>query len=144
MLSGRSDIGIDERTLMTGKNASKFARLKKKPGKPAGISEKFTRLLEIYALIAQNRFPSIDSLVDRYGVSKRTAYRYIEVIDFIDRIEIDKDRNGYRFINGDRIKKVFLSDNELLMLLITGETAANLGGNFKKAFQVFVAGIANT
>lgn len=71
--------------LMVDKTASKFARLKKKAGKPAGISEKSTRLLEIYTLIAQNKFPSIDSLVDRYGVSKRTIYRYFEVIDFTQR-----------------------------------------------------------
>ena len=129
---------------MNDKTTSKFKQLKRRPGKPTGVSEKFTRLLEIYALIAQNKFPSIDSLIERYGVSKRTVYRYIEVIDFIDHIEIDKDRNGYKFTFGDRIKKVFLTDDELLMLLVTGETASNLGGNFKKAFGDFVTAIANT
>ena len=129
---------------MAGKTASKFARLKKKAGKPAGISGKVINLLEIYTRIAQNRFPSVDELTRLCETSKRTIYRYIEIINMIDPIEFDKERNGYKFVNGDRIKKVFLTDDELLMLLITGETATNLGGNFKKSFQDFVAGIANT
>lgn len=128
---------------MADKTVSKFVRLKKKAGKPAGISCKVINLLDIYTMIAQNKFPCVDSLAERCEASRRTIHRYLEIINMIDPIEFDRDRNGYKFVNGDRIKKVFLTDDELLMLLITGETAANLGRNFKKSFQDFVSGIAN-
>ncbi len=37
-----------------------------KSANPAGISEKVIRLLEIYTLIAQNKYPSLDFLMDRF------------------------------------------------------------------------------
>ena len=129
---------------MADKTVSKFSKLKRKAHKPAGISGKVINLLDIYTLIAQNKYPSLDSITQRCEASRRTIHRYLEIINMIDPIDFDKERRGYKFVNVDRIKRVFLTDNELLMLLVTGEIASNLGGNFKKAFQDFVASIANT
>ena len=96
---------------MANETVSKFARLRKKAGKPAGISGKVISLLDVYTLIAQSKFPSVDSLAKHCEASRRTIYRYLEIINMIDPIEFDKEQKGYKFVNSDRIKKVFLSDN---------------------------------
>jgi len=95
--------------------------------KPAGISEKVVRLLDMYTLIAQKQHPSVSSLMERFGVSKRSVFRYLEIINFIDPVEFDHERNGYKFTNGDRIKKLTLTENELLILLAVGEAVSHLG-----------------
>ncbi len=110
----------------------------KKAANPAGISEKVIRLLEIYTLIAQNKYPSLDFLINRFHVSKRTIFRYLELINIIDPIEYDKEKGGYRFTSGDRIKKLSLNDDELQTLLAAGESVSHLGSFFKENFLKIV------
>jgi predicted DNA-binding transcriptional regulator YafY len=106
-----------------------------KAGKPAGISEKVIRLLEIYTMIAQKQFPSVPSLKEHFHVSERSVYRYLEIVNMIDGIEYDQERKGYTFTNGDRIKKLTLSDNELLVLLAASEAVSHLGESLGHGFQ---------
>ncbi len=110
----------------------------KKAANPAGISEKVIRLLEIYTLIAQNKFPSLGLLMDRFHVTKRTIFRYLELINLIDPIEYDKEKDGYKFTTGDRIKKPALNDEELQTLLAAEESVAHLGSVFKENFLKIV------
>lgn len=84
--------------------------------KPAGISEKVIRLVDIYTMIAQKKFPSVPILKAHFEISERSVYRYLEIINIIDVIENDQERKGYKFTNGDRINKLSLSDNALLVL----------------------------
>jgi len=105
---------------------------------PAGISEKVIRLLEIYTLIAQNKFPSLDLLMERFHVSKRTIFRYLELINIIDPIEYDKEKDGYKFTVGDRIKKPALNNEDIQTLLAAGESVAHLGSVFKENFLKIV------
>jgi predicted DNA-binding transcriptional regulator YafY len=106
-----------------------------KSHKPAGISEKVIRLLEIYTMIAQRQFPSTASLMERFGVTERTIYRYLEQINMIDAIELDREKNGYRFTHGDRIKKMILGDKEMITLFTAGEAVSHLGAAFRENFQ---------
>lgn len=117
--------------------------VKNRKNRSAGISEKVIRLLEIYTLIAQNQYPSINYLAERYSVTERTVYRYLQIIGFIDLIEFDRDRDGYKFVAGDRIKKLILSDDELLFLLTIGETVSHLGTPFRENFQGLVDRMMN-
>jgi len=121
----------------------KHQKQKTKKSHPAGISEKVIRLLETYTAIAQNKFPSIESLSERFGVTQRTAYRYLEIINFIDPVEFDKERKGYKFAYGNRIKKLALTDSEFLLLLTMGEGISHLGEPLKEAFQKFTCDVAN-
>ena len=43
--------------------------------------------------------------------------------------EFDQERKGYAFTNGDRIKKLTLSDSELLVLLAASEAVSHLLSN---------------
>lgn len=106
-----------------------------KTRKPAGISEKVIRLLEIYTMIAQRKFPSPAYLVEHFRVTERTIYRYLEQINVIDPIEFDHENNGYTFTHGDRIKKLRIDDQELIILFTAGEALSRLGGTFKTNFQ---------
>ncbi|MBA4390451.1 MAG: hypothetical protein C0399_05890 [Syntrophus sp. (in: bacteria)] len=108
---------------------------RKKKEKPAGISEKVTRLLELYSIIAENRYPSIDSLVAHFGVTRRTVHRYLEIIRAIDAIDFDPDRKGYFFASGSRLKKLVISRDDLATLLTTGEAVSHLGKTFQNNFQ---------
>ena len=110
----------------------------KKTVNPAGISEKVIRLLEIYTLIAQNKFPSLDLLMERFHVSKRTIFRYLELINIIDPIEYEKEKDGYKFTAGDRIKKPALNNEELQAILAAGESVSHLGSVFKENFLKIV------
>ncbi|MDD5006969.1 MAG: hypothetical protein PHC68_01040, partial [Syntrophorhabdaceae bacterium] len=103
--------------------------------KSTGISEKVVRLLEIYSIIAQKKFPSVGYLAERYRVSERSIYRYLSMIGSIDLIGYDRDREGYTFINGDRLKKLILSDEELITLLTAGEAVSHLGTTFQESFK---------
>ncbi len=106
--------------------------------KPAGISDKLIRLLEIYTLVAQNKFPSLALLMERFHVSKRTVFRYLELINIIDPIEYDKEKEGYKFTAGDRIKKPALNNEELQAILAAGESVSHLGSVFKENFLKIV------
>ena len=110
----------------------------KKAVNPAGISEKVIRLLEIYTLIAQNKFPSLALLMERFHVSKRTIFRYLELINIIDPIEYEKEKDGYKFTAGDRIKKPALNNEELQAILAAGESVSHLGSVFKEDFLKIV------
>ena len=112
--------------------------------KPAGISEKVIRLLDIYTLMAHQQFPSVSSLMERFHVSKRSVYRYLEIIGLIDSIEFDHERNGCKFTHGDRIKKLTLNDAELLVLLAAGEAVAHLGDPLAENFKRLVEKVAVT
>jgi predicted DNA-binding transcriptional regulator YafY len=110
----------------------------KRKQKPAGISEKVIRLLELYTVIAQKQFPSVLSLAERFQVTPRTVYRYLELINAIDPIELNHDRNGYGFLHGDRIKKLALSDQELTTLLAASSAVSHLGTVFAENFRTLV------
>ncbi|OPY77728.1 MAG: hypothetical protein A4E65_02616 [Syntrophorhabdus sp. PtaU1.Bin153] len=110
--------------------------------KPTGISEKVIRLLQIYTMIAQKNFPSVTALKEHFVMSERSVYRYLEIINMIDGIEYDKERKGYKFTNGDRIKKLSLSDNELLVLLAASEAVSHLGESLGESFQELVNKVA--
>jgi predicted DNA-binding transcriptional regulator YafY len=106
-----------------------------KNSKPAGISEKVIRLLEIYTMIAQKHFPSVQTLREHFQVSERSVYRYLEIVNMIDAIEYDQERKGYKFTNGDRIKKLGLSDDELLVLFAASEAVSHLGDALGRGFE---------
>lgn len=108
---------------------------RKKKEKPAGISEKVTRLLELYSIIAENRYPSLDFLATHFGVTRRTVHRYLEIIRAIDTIDFDPDRKGYFFASGSRLKKLVISREDLATLLTTGEAVSHLGKTFQENFQ---------
>jgi len=63
----------------------------------SNISLKLFNVLKAYTLIAQNAYPAVDQLMEKFEVSRRTIYRYLEIINMIDTIELDKVRNGYKF-----------------------------------------------
>jgi predicted DNA-binding transcriptional regulator YafY len=106
----------------------------KKKGKPAGISEKVTRLLELYSLIAENRYPTLDFLAEHFGVARRTVHRYLEIIRTIDAVDFDPDHKGYFFPTGSRVKKLVISRDDLATILTTNEAVSHLGKTFQDNF----------
>lgn len=123
-----------------------FEKLKKRNNKipkPAGISEKVIRLVDIYTIIAQDRFPSVQHLKEKYNVSERTVHRYLEIINFIDAIELDKERHGYKFSHTSRIKKLTPSKDELMLLLAMGETVKHLGTPFENSFKKLMENLSD-
>jgi predicted DNA-binding transcriptional regulator YafY len=112
--------------------------------KPAGISDKVIRLLDIYTMIAQKKYPSVAQLAERMAVSERSVFRYLEIINLIDAIEFDPERKGYLFTNGDRIKKLSLKEEELTVLLAAGEAVSHLGKSLGDSFQELLGRLATT
>ncbi|MCX5811705.1 MAG: WYL domain-containing protein [Proteobacteria bacterium] len=102
------------------------------------MSEKIIRLLEIYTIIARKEYPSVKSLRGRFHVSERTLYRYLELINIVDAIEYDHEKEGYKFTHGDRIKKLVLSQGELITLFSAGQAVSALGASFKENFQTLI------
>jgi hypothetical protein len=113
----------------------------KKPSKALSIPEKVTRLLEIYTLIAQGRHPSVALLMDRLGISKRTVFRYLRIIDTIDRITYDPTQGGYTFVEGNRADKLRLSHDELAVVLAAGEAVSHLGKSFGERFRRLIGNL---
>lgn len=106
--------------------------------KPAGISGKVINLIDIYTLIAQKKYPSVEFLMERFGLGERSVYRYLEIIKQLDAIEYDVERQGYKFVTGDRIKKLLLSKEQFMLLLVMGDTVSHLGRPLKEEFGSFV------
>ena len=104
----------------------------------AGISDKVVRILEIYTLLARNRYPDVSYLTDKFEVSRRSVFRYLEIINMLDPIEFDEARKGYRFVKADRLKKLALSEDEFSLLLTFGDTVSHLGAPLKEHFHKFV------
>lgn len=102
------------------------------------MSEKIIRLLEIYTIIARKEYPSVKSLRERFHVSVRTLYRYLELINIVDAIEYDHEKEGYKFTHGDRIKKLILSQEELITLFSAGQAVSALGASFRENFHTLV------
>jgi len=113
----------------------------KKGSRPLSIPEKVTRLLEIYTLIAQGRHPSVRLLMDRLGISKRTVFRYLRIIDTIDRITYDQRQRGYAFADGNRVEKMRLSHDELAVVLAAGEAVSHLGKSFGERFRRLIGSL---
>jgi predicted DNA-binding transcriptional regulator YafY len=107
--------------------------------KPAGISEKVIRLLEVYTMIAREEYPSARRMMESFNVSERTVYRYLEIINFVDPVEYVKGRDGYKFVHGDRTKKLALSGEELLVLITAGKAVTHLGPSFREHFEDVLA-----
>ncbi len=118
--------------------------MKKKKDRIPGFSEKFIRLLDIYTLIAKDRKPTINDLMNKYNVSERTVHRYLRTINQIDAIENDRQGGGYKFTNGIRIKKILLSNDQLGFLMAVGEMSRHLGKSFKENFKRLVDSIAES
>ena len=106
-----------------------------KSSKPSGISEKVIRLLDVYTMIAQKKYPSAQFLKEHFNVSERSIYRYLETINLIDGIEFDQERKGYVFTNGDRIKKLSLKEEEFTVLLAAGAAVSHMGKSLGESFQ---------
>jgi predicted DNA-binding transcriptional regulator YafY len=108
---------------------------RKKKDKSAGISEKVTRLLELYSLVAENRYPTLSFLAEHFGVTRRTVHRYLEIIRTIDAVDFDPDHKGYFFPTGSRVKKFVTSRDDLATILATTEAVSYLGKTFQNNFQ---------
>jgi predicted DNA-binding transcriptional regulator YafY len=65
--------------------------------------------------------------MESFRVAKRTVFRYLELINIIDPIEYDRGKDGYKFTDGDRTKKLILTDEEFQTLLTAGESVSHLG-----------------
>lgn len=111
---------------------------KKKKNKLAGITDKFIRLLKIYTIIAQKKYPSARFLAETLEVNERTIYRDLNIINLVDQVDYDPERKGYAFTHGDSIKKLMLSDEELITLFTAGEAVSHLGAPFRENFQRLV------
>ena len=105
------------------------------------IPEKVSRLLEMYTLIAQGRQPSVHLLMERLDISKRTVFRYLRIIDTIDRITYDPRQKGYAFAEGNRADKLRLSHDELAVVLAAGEAVSHLGRSFGERFRKLISNL---
>ena len=125
------------------KNTSRGPKGKqrKKRSQPLRIPEKVIRLLEIYTLIAQGRYPSVGLLMNILGISKRTVFRYLEIIDMINPITYDPKQKGYTYTEGNRIESLRLSHDELLMILAAGEAVSQLGKPFGERFRRLISSL---
>ena len=108
---------------------------RKKKDRPSGISEKVTRLLELYSLIAENRYPTLSFLAEHFGVTRRTVHRYLEIVRSIDAVDFDPDRKGYFFPTGSRVKKLVISRDDLATILAISEAMSHLGKTFQNNFR---------
>ena len=107
----------------------------KKKNRRTGIPEKIIRLLELYSIIAENRYPTLNFLAEHFGVTRRTVLRYLEIIRTIDIIDFDPDRKGYFLPNGSRVKKHVVSKDDLATILATSQAVSHLGKTFQNNFQ---------
>ena len=95
----------------------------------------------MYTLIAQGRRPSVRLLMNRLGISKRTVFRYLRIIDTIDRITYDPKQKGYAFVEGNRADKLRLSHDELAVVLAAGEAVSHLGKSFGERFRRLISNL---
>jgi predicted DNA-binding transcriptional regulator YafY len=95
----------------------------------------------MYTLIAQGRRPSVRLLMDRLDISKRSVFRYLSIIDTIDRITYDPARRGYAFVEGNRVEKLRLSHDELAVVLAAGEAVSHLGKSFGERFRRLIGNL---
>jgi predicted DNA-binding transcriptional regulator YafY len=95
----------------------------------------------MYTLIAQGRHPSVDILMERLDISKRTVFRYLRIIDTIDRITYSPRQRGYAFLEGNRADTLRLSHDELAVVLAAGEAVSHLGKSFGERFRRLIGTI---
>ncbi len=110
----------------------------KKRSRPPGVRGRVGRLLKVYTLIAEGHHPSVHFLMRHLAVSRRTAFRYLRIIDMIDHITYDRNRRGYRFTDGNRADKLNLSYDELVVVLVAGEAVSHLGKRAKESFRTLM------
>ncbi len=116
---------------------------KKRSGSPS-VPGKVSRLLDIYTLIAQGHHPSVQFLMNLLAVSRRTAFRYLRIIDTIEHITYDPNRKGYTFVEGSRAEKLNLSYDELIVVLAAGEAVSHLGKAFGESFRTLIHSLDGT
>jgi predicted DNA-binding transcriptional regulator YafY len=114
---------------------------KKKRSRTLNIPEKVLGLLEIYTLIAQARHPSVTLLMSRLAISKRSVFRYLGMVSMIHPIVYNPEQKGYAFAEGNRIGKLKLSHEELLVVLAAGEAVSHLGKPFEECFRRLIGSL---
>ena len=150
-MAGEEKSGLEQRdemfnnSRMPKKNFKGMGKAVKAKGmaKPSGIKEKVINIVDLYTLIAQKRYPSVKSLSEHFEVSERAVFRYLEIIKMIDPVIFDREKGGYAFEHGDRIKKMSLSDDDFMLLMTVSETVAHLGSPIKASFNHFVDSLMN-
>lgn len=83
-------------------------------------SKKIVRLLSILTQLQDNRLLTASKLADKFGVSVRTIYRDIKILEQAGIPIITKEGKGYSIMEGYRFPPVMLSENEI-NALVTAE-----------------------
>jgi len=111
----------------------------KKSDKPTGIAEKVICLVNILNKIDQQLYPSPVTLSEEFGLSRRSIHRYLEIINFIVPIEYDSDRKGYRFAGKTSLRKLQLTEDEMMLMLMLGDSIAHMGTPLKDSYNSLVS-----
>lgn len=96
------------------KDFNKLPKVKK--DKQAGITEKIINLLTILNMIESKEYPSIEDIARRCEVTERTAYRYLNIINFIVPLSFNKEKGGYEFLQSNSKKVITIDEREKILL----------------------------
>lgn len=110
--------------------------IKKNSDKPSGISEKIINIITIINEIEKHdAYPSIEFLAKLCEVSKRTIYRYLNIINSVIPVVFDKYKNGYKFELKYFRKCYGLSDVEVAIFAVMSDLLGQIGEPLRSEFQ---------
>jgi predicted DNA-binding transcriptional regulator YafY len=100
------------------------------------MSQKIEALLLILNKLDRGKRVSAGSLSEDLGVSERTVFRYLKTLETAGfPLYFDRERGGYRFMEGYSLKKPGLSTDEALALGISRKVMAGMGETWEESIK---------
>lgn len=88
--------------------------------------ERIHRLLQLIMVLQAGRARSADELADEVGVSRRTLFRYLKMLQAAGIPCYHDNAEGYRIARGFFLPPISLTVSETLGLMLLGKTSAGL------------------
>lgn len=97
--------------------------------------KRLERLVEILRMIDRGETVTPKGLAAHFGITDRTIYRDILILQTDFPIAFDYERNSYCFSEGYSLKKIDLLPDELRAMLVSKALFTRLGGGVSDAFD---------
>jgi len=130
------------------KNLDTLRRRKKQPrDKSKNMSQlksKMEYLLRILNKLECRDAVSAHSLVDEFGCSERTAYRYIQTLQDVFPIHYDRQKVSYAFLEGYSLRRPDMTVEETIAFAIAKKALGNMGEEMEQCLSSIERKLSST
>lgn len=108
------------------------------------VKSKMEYLLRILNKLECRNAVSARSLVDEFGCSERTAYRYIQTLQDVFPIHFDRQKGSYSFHEGYSLRRPDMTIEETIALAMAKKVLGNMGEEMEQCISSIEQKLSST